>query len=222
MSGAGKTITVTDITKNQGGCSAAASTTKLYLSSNSTWDTEDVYLGERAIPVLAAGATDTGSTSVTIPDDTTTGTYYIMARSDADNTNPNEASETNNIKNKSIKIGPDLVVSALTAPTSAVRGSTISVTDTTRNKGGGDAGVSTTKLYLSTNTAYDAGDTYLGERGVPALTAGATNTGSTNVTLSAGLSAGSYYIIAVSDANGVVTETSGTNNNKIKSITINP
>ncbi len=222
ISGAGKTISVMDTTKNQGGCPSVASATKLYLSSNSTWDAGDIYLGEGGIPALAGGATDTGITSVSIPDATATGTYYIIARSDADNTNPNETSETNNNMRKSIKIGPDLVVSALIAPSSAVRGSTISVTDTTRNQGGGDAAASITKLYLSTNTTYDAGDTNLGERGVPALTAGATNTGSTNVTIPAVLSVGPYYIIAVSDADGVVTETIGTNNNRVKSLTINP
>ncbi len=222
ISGTEKGITVTDTTKNQGGCPATASTTKLYLSANSTWDAGDAYLGERTIPALAAGTADTGSTSVTIPAGTTTGSRYIIAKSDADNTNPNETSETNNNKTRSIKIGPDVIVSLITASTSAVRGSTISVTDVTRNQAGGDAEASTTKLYLSSNTTYDAADTYLGERAVPALAAGVTSSGSTNATIPEGIAAGTYYIIAVSDADAVVTETSETNNNKYKLIAINP
>jgi subtilase family serine protease len=222
ISGIGKTISLTDTTKNQGPGAAEPSRTKYYLSSNFTYEAGDTYFGERSVPALPAGAEDTGSISVTFPEGTPTGAYYIVARSDADNTNPDEISETNNNKSTSIKIGPDLLVSALTAPSSAVRGSTISVTDTIRNQGGGDAVVSTTKLYLSVNSTYDVGDIYLGERALQALMSGATNTGSTNVTIPADLSAGIYYIIAVSDADGVVAETSETNNNRIKSITINP
>jgi hypothetical protein len=219
-SGAGKLISVTDTTKNQGGGTSVASTTKLYLSTNSTWDTGDTYLGERAVGSLAAGATNSGSTSVTIPA-VTGGTYYIIAKADANNTNPTELNENNNTKSKSIKIGPDLVVSAITAPTSAVRGSTIKIKDTTKNSGGGDVGASTTKLYLSTNSTWDAGDAYLGERMVASLAAGTSNAVETSVIIPSGIATGTYYIIAVSDANKVVVETNETNNNKAKTITIN-
>ena len=218
-SGAGKTITVGDTTKNNGGCLAGASTTKLYFSINSAWDAGDAYLGERAIPALAAGVTDTGSTSVTIPAGATTGTRYIIAKADA-NAVVAETSETNNKKSKSIKIGPDLIVSTLTAPTNAVRGSTISISDTTKNSGGGDAGASTTKLYLSTNTTWDAGDTYLGSRSVPLLNAGASSAGSTSVTIPSGIATGPYYIIALTDDGNAVVETNETNNKKTKTITI--
>ncbi len=219
-SGAGKAISVTDTTKNSGGCPSGATTTKIYLSTNSSWDALDTLIGSRAVPALAAGATDTGSISVTIPAGTTSGTRYIIARADADNVVA-ELNETNNNKSKSIKIGPDLTVSTLSAPTSAVRGATITVTTAIKNNGGGDAGASTTKLYLSSNNIYDAGDTYLGERAVPNIVAGATNSGSTSVTIPSGITAGIYYIISVADANAVVLETVETNNNKYKSITLN-
>ena len=219
-SGAGKNISVTDKTKNQGGCPAGETITRLYLSTNSTWDTADTYLGERSVPPLAPGLTDTGSTSVTIPA-VTSKTYYIVAKADA-NTSVTELTETNNNRSKSIKIGPDLIVSTLTAPISAVRGSTITITESVKNNGGGDAGASTTKLYLSTNSTWDAGDTYLGERTVPALAALATSSGSTNMTIPSDIAAGTYYIIVVSDAGLAIVEINETNNNKYKLITINP
>ncbi|MBI4685607.1 MAG: choice-of-anchor D domain-containing protein [Nitrospirae bacterium] len=220
ISGDGKTITVGDTTKNQGGCSAGASTTRYYLSANSTWDALDTPLGERALGSLAPNAEDTGSTTVTIPAGTATGTWYIIARADATGV-VTETSETNNNKSKSIKIGPDLIVSAITAPLSATNGSTVTIGDTTKNSGGGVAGASTTKLYLSTNTTYETGDLLLRTRSVSELDAGKTNTQSGNVTLPV-VSPGTWYIIAVSDADGVVVETSETNNNKYKAITINP
>ncbi len=112
-------------------------------------------------------------------------------------------------------------MSSITALASAPQGATITVTTTTKNNGAGAAEASTTRLYLSTNTTYDAGDTELGSRSVPAVAAGTSNAGSTSVTLPAGIT-GAYYIIAKSDADGVVAETNETNNNKYKLITINP
>ena len=217
----GQTISITDTTKNSGGCPAGASTTKLYWSANSTYDAGDTYLASRVIPSLAAGATSAGSTSVTVPAGASIGTYYIIAKADADNA-VSETSETNNNKSKSIKIGADLIVSALTVPTSAARGSTISVTDTTKNSGGVTAGASTTKFYLSTNTTYDAGDTYLASRAIPSLAAGAASGGNTSVIIPSGITTGTYYIIARADADNVVTEANESNNNTYKKITVSP
>ncbi len=219
--GAGQTISVSDTTKNSGGCAAGNSTTKIYWSANSTWDAGDTELGSRAVPALTAGATNTGNTSLTIPAGATVGTNYIIARADASGAVA-ELSETNNNKSKSIKIGPDLSVYSLSAPSSAVRGSTINVNDTTKNSGGGSSGSSTTRFYLSTNTTYDAGDTSVGSRAVPSLAAGASNAGSTSVNIPSGIATGAYYIIARSDADGVVAETNEANNNKYRAITINP
>lgn len=53
----------------------------------------------------------------------------------------------------------DLIVSTITAPTTAGEGQTITVTDTTRNIGTGLAGESTTKIYWSTNSTYGARET---------------------------------------------------------------
>ncbi len=217
----GQVISVNDITKNSGGCIAGASTTKLYWSANATYDAGDTYLASRAVPSLAAGAANAGSTSVTVPAGASIGTYYIIARADADNA-VSETSETNNNKGKSIKIGPDLIVSALTVPTSAARGSTISIKDTTKNSGGDTAGASTTKIYLSTNTTYDAGDAYLASRAIPSLAAGTTSGENTSVIIPSGITTGTYYIIARADADNVVTEANENNNNMYKKITISP
>jgi subtilisin family serine protease len=225
----GSTITVKDTTKNNGPSTAVPSTTKFYWSTNTTYDAGDSELGSRAIPSLIAGAkspaTGSASTSVTLPAGTCTGAYYIIAMADADNVVP-ETNETNNTKNKPIKIGADLIVSALTAPLTAVPGQIISVNDTTKNRGGCPAGASTTKFYLSTNRAYDAGDSELGSRAIPSLAAGAkspaTGSASTSVTIPAGITSGTYYIISRADADGVVSEANESNNNKSKSITISP
>lgn len=174
------------------------------------------------MPSLGAGVSNTGSTQVTIPSSVTcTDTYYIIAIADADNT-VSETNENNNAKSKSIKIGSDLIVSSLSVPLSAAAGSTINVTDITKNSGADATGASTTKLYLSANTAYNPWDTYLNSRPVPSLAAGASSTGITSVTIPLGTPAGTYYIIAAADANGDVPETNEANNTKSKSINITP
>ncbi|MBI5096612.1 MAG: DUF1566 domain-containing protein, partial [Nitrospirae bacterium] len=109
---------------------------------------------------------------------------------------------------------PDLIVSSLTAPATAVAGAAIGVSDTTQNQGTGTAGASTTKLYLSTNTTYDTGDIPLGNRPVPSLAPGATDSGTTTVVIPSQICGNTFYIIARADGDGVVIETSETNNNR--------
>jgi subtilase family serine protease len=119
------------------------------------------------------------------------------------------------------KVGPDLTVSGLTSPATALAGTTISVTDTTKNAGGGSAGASTTRFYFSANFTFDAGDQPIGERPVPALGPAATDAVQSWVTIPAGTAPGLYYIIAVSDADNAVAETAETNNTRSVAIRIN-
>jgi len=220
VAGAGFPLTVTDTVKNQGSGTAGPSTTSFYLSTNFSLDSTDTFLGSRSVPALGAGLTNAGSTTVTIPAGTELGTYYILVSSDDTNA-VLESAETNNVSYGTTKVGPDLTESGLTSPTSAVAGATISVTDTAKNAGGGSSGATTTRIYLSTNINFDASDQPLAERAVSALGPNATNVGSMSVTIPAGTAPGVYYLIAVSDADGVVTETIESNNTRALVIRIN-
>jgi subtilase family serine protease len=144
----------------------------------------------------------------------------VIAKADAEN-GVGETNETNNTTARGIQLGPDLTVSVLTVPSTASAGSTVSVTDTTKNQGGGMAGASTTQFYLSTNSTLDAGDTFLGSRPVGSLAAGAVLSGSTSLTLPSGLATGLHYVIAKADAENGVGETNETNNTTARGITIN-
>jgi hypothetical protein len=219
VSAPGATVTVTETTKNQGSGTASASTTTFYLSTNTTFEAQDVLLGSRTIPTLAAGVSNTGSTTVTIPTTTAVGNYYILARADANGVVP-ETNETNNLKTKALSLGPDLIVSALSGPASAGAGTPIAVTNTTKNQGGSGAGASTTKFYLSTNTTFGTGDILLGSRSVPSLAAGASSAASTSLTIPAGTAPGNYFLLAVSDATQVVKEAKEGNNLKSGALTI--
>jgi subtilisin family serine protease len=209
--GAGQSIAVTDTTKNQGGEAAGPTRTQYFLSTNTTLDASDVLLGGRDVPSLAAGASDPGTSSVMIPQGTAVGNLYIIAKADGEGT-VTETSETNNIYAKSIQIGPDLDITALSAPASASAGQSIAITDTTKNQGGEAAGPFRTQFFLSTNTVLDASDILLGSRDLPSLAAGASSSGSTSVMIPQGTAVRTWYIIAKADGEGIVTETSEANN----------
>ena len=223
--GAGSTIAVTDTTKNNSGGPAfpGTSNTKFWLSTNNVLDGSDVPLGARAVPSLNPGGTSAGSTNVMIPANTIPGSYFVIAQADADNSIP-ETNEGNNTRTKAITItAPDLTVSVLTAPAVAGQGQSIAVSDTTKNAAGaGVAPISTTTFYLSTDNVLDAGDVAIGSRAVPTLAAGATDAGTTNVTIPAATTGGSYFVIAKADGPGAIAESIETNNTRSKAITIGP
>jgi hypothetical protein len=88
-----------------------------------------------------------------------------------------ETNEGNNTYGAFLTIGADLVVTSLVVPDGGA-GMPLAITDTTRNVGSSAAPASTTTYYLSTNNdVLDAADLVLGSRAVPALAAGASDTG---------------------------------------------
>jgi subtilase family serine protease len=219
VSGAGMSLIVSETVKNQGSDVAGASTTSFYLSTNLWLDANDVFLGSRSVPALAVGATSTASTVLLIPAGTATNILYVLVQADANN-DVAESTESNNISYGWTWVGPDLSVAGLTLPASAVAGTTISTADTVRNSGGGAAAATTTRFYLSTNFSFDSADVLIGTRVVPALDPGTTNAGTESLTIPAQTAAGLYYIIAVADGDGVVTETAENNNTRGASIRI--
>lgn len=211
---AGSPIAVSDTTLNAGDGPAPESRTAFYLSTNFSVDASDVTLGARTVPALAPGGASAQTTTVTIPDGVGAGTYYVLAQADGDLAIA-ERSEFNNLRSAMLRLGPDLVVTALSAPTIAAPGASIGVSDTTVNQGAAGAAATSTRYYLSSNFTYDAGDVPLpGERAVPALAAGSSSSGTAAVTVPAGTPTGTYYLLARADAGEAVTEAQETNNTR--------
>jgi len=212
--GPGSTIVVSDTTANQRAGAVAASTTRFYLSANGVLDASDTLLtGSRTVPELAGGAASAGATTVIIPSTIAAGTYYIIAKADADNAVP-ETDEANNTAVRIIQLGGDLAVSVLTVQ---VQGGTIVVNDTTTNLGGVVVAESVTRFHLSRDTILDASDTVLAARSVPALAGG---TGSTASTTLPTIAVGVYYLIAKADGDNVVAEIQEANNTAVRQMTI--
>src|SRR6185436_3186915 len=127
------------------------SNTKFWLSTDAVLGGGDTLLGARPVPSLNSGIASAGSTSVVIPAGTAPGSYFLIANADGDGSVP-ESNEGNNVRTKALTVnGPDLSVTALTAPTASGANRTSSITETTRNAtGASQAPASTTSYYLST------------------------------------------------------------------------
>ena len=174
----------------------------------------------RPVPTLGTNEASTGTTTVTLPD-VAAGGWYILANADNGGAVP-ETIEGNNVRFAGIQIGPDLTFLSVAAPSSAVSGTSITVTDTVRNIGAATAGASAVRYYLSTNFTFDASDLPLNaERTVLSIAPNGSNTGSASVPLPSGIS-GSFYLIVVADGGGAVAESSELNNMVQRLIHITP
>ena len=218
-SGAGLTINVDETTRNQGSIASGVSTTSFFLSLNAALEPSDPLIGSRQVPALASGESSAATSPVTIPQGTAAGTYRIFAKADGPGVIP-EASELNNLRADIIRIGPDLEVSSLTAPTNVGTGVPFSVSDTTSNTGAGESSSSITRFYLSPNIGLDPTDTPLGSHPVGGLAPGGTQTVSMTISVPAGTVGGQYYLYAVTDADNVVGESTETNNTRSRTIRV--
>lgn len=222
----GDTFSASDTVANQGGSTTTLGTTsRYYLSLDAVRGGPDILLtGSRAVPILAANATSAGGVSVTIPSSTTPATYYLLACAD-DPAQVPESDEANNCRAAAATVqvtappkppapAADLVVSLVgNPPASAAPASSFTARDWGLNQGGGPAGPSVTRYYLSLDTARDDADIRLsGSRAVGALVSGQAYKGSVTVTVPSAISPGLYYLLACADDLAQVTETNDANN----------
>jgi choice-of-anchor B domain-containing protein len=211
MSGAGLSFAITATTKNHGAALAAPSHTEFYLSSDNVLSDADIFLAERHVAVLGSDVADTGEITLNMPADTPAGSYYILGVGDRHD-DVTEEIENNNVRPRFIRIGPDLTITALTSPATAVAGSQVSVGDTTHNGGGASTESTLTRVVLSKNQKVDSTDVELALHGVPALAPGQSRAVVTPVIIPAATTPGLYYVIAVVDPNDSVDEFHESNN----------
>ena len=221
-------FSVTDSAHNQG-TEAGATTTRYYFSVDTVRNAGDKLLsGRRLVGVLGAGATSTGSASVTVPANTKVGVYYLLACADDLNVE-DESDEDNNCRASTTTVNvraPNLVETAVSnPPATASRGGSFPVTDTVANAGNASAGASTTRYYFSLDTKKAASDPLLtGTRAVPILAPGDSSTGTVTVTIPTTVASATYYLLACADDLKKVAESVETNNCKASAtrVTVNP
>ncbi|MFN7202248.1 MAG: CARDB domain-containing protein [Aphanizomenon sp.] len=207
----------------QGAGNAGANNyTGFYLSTDTTLDSGDTYLGYDYVNSLAAGSSSTESASISLSSSLSVGTYYLFTKADGWGY-VSESDETNNVYYQAITVveasKPDLIINSISA-TSATAGTSLNFTYNIKNQGAGNAGANYTGFYLSTDTTLDSSDTYLGLDDVNVLTSGSSSTESASFNLSQTLAAGNYYLFAKADSGSTITESDETNNVYYQAITV--
>ena len=107
---------------------------------------------------------------------------------------------------------PDLIVTAVTSPTTGVAGGSINISMTVKNQGGQAAATFWTTFYLSTDSIITTSDIYTGYGCPFTLAAGESSSCGGSITIPANVAAGTYYFGAYADSKGEIAESNETNN----------
>ncbi|MFN7657497.1 MAG: CARDB domain-containing protein, partial [Dolichospermum sp.] len=136
---AGTSLNFTYNIKNQGAGNAGANYTGFYLSTDTTLDSSDAYLGYDYVNSLAAGSSSTESASIYLSSSLSVGTYYLFTKADGWGY-VSESDETNNVSYQAITVvappKPDLIINSISAP-SATAGTSLNFTYNIKNQGAG-------------------------------------------------------------------------------------
>lgn len=101
----GDQVTLNWTERNQGTADAPQYWTRVYRSSNTTYEPgTDIMLGQRRPGPIAAGGQDFFDLTPTIPSYTTDGTWYLLVVSDNDDEVP-ESNENNNVCSVAVTVG---------------------------------------------------------------------------------------------------------------------
>jgi subtilisin family serine protease len=219
VSGPGQTVNAKITTKNQGTHGTGPTITRLWLSADNVIDSGDALLTSVSVGALAANGSSIATLAVTIPASTPVSKRILIAKADADGVQV-EASDANNQTARAILVGPNYTVSALSMPTSIAAGATFTIDETTKNVAGASSISTMTRYYISKDKVLGAGDIVVADRTVPALGAANSSPSSISVTLPPGTTAGTWYVIAVSDALNQLAELSETDNKRLAAVTV--
>jgi subtilase family serine protease len=221
-------LIITDRVRNQGNVNAGPFNISFYLSADTVYQGgTDILICSRSVASLGAGLYDPASTNSTntcpVPAGVTPGSYYVLAVDDSGYT-VTESIENNNSRSTTtrLNVGPDLIPTTLTASTS---GTNLIITDRVRNQGNVNAGPFNISFYLSADTVYQGGtDILICNRSVASLAGGlydpATANSISTCAVPAGVTPGSYYVLAVDDSGNLVIESNESNNSRATSGTL--
>jgi len=115
---------------------------------------------------------------------------------------------------------PDLVVTGVSIPSTLSRQNGFPVVFNVVNQGGAASGSVQLRIYLSRDNRLSSDDVMLRARTFGTVPAGGTVANALTETIPSGTGAGSYYVLLVVDAAGVVRESSESNNTVSRAVTV--
>jgi uncharacterized repeat protein (TIGR01451 family) len=188
----------------------------IYLSPTAEFDPGTArLLHRRPLTGLAGGARTTVQATLPIPGDVPAGAQFVVVVADDGDAVP-ESNETNNVRvvTPEITVLPaELIMTAVSGPVAAGAGGAIPVVTTMRNLGAWAAPPFTIGIYLSPTASFDLSSSrLLGGPRLRGLGAGVTHTATTSVTVPPDVVTGTYFLVAVADADNEMVETTRANN----------
>ena len=223
----GATLSLSNSVRNNGGVSAGSSTVGFHLSQDAVYGGADdiAFTTTRTVSSLAAAATNTASTTLTVPATTATGNYYVCATADSANTIA-EGSETNNsaCTATTVHVEPtDLVALApVPASGSAQAGGTLTISDTVTNPSPTPATTFTVAYRLSLNAIYGDPDdvTISTTRSVSSIAAGGQSQANVSLAIASSTPPGTYFVCEKADSTNTQAESNENNNTACSSTTV--
>ena len=106
----------------------------------------------------------------------------------------------------------DLIVTNITAPIRGVKGNTITITNTIKNRGNTATNGFWVNYYLKISSTSTPN--YIGQRYIKSLAAGASNTQNNKFSIPLNITSSNYYIMAYADSTNLINESNETNNNR--------
>jgi subtilase family serine protease len=194
-------------TKNFGLKTAAAMNERVYFSTDAIVNANDVEIGSFALAqTLTPDQSIDRIQTVSIPTNaiTVTGDYYVYVKTDADGAVDEGGYENNNITFHAVRVRrllrPDLQVTNITAPATALFDQEIQVQWTVTNTGSGPTNVSswTDNLYLGVNQTLNGANILATSPNASYLNPGESYITSATVRIPRG-SEGSFYLIVQTD-----------------------
>ncbi|OGP74391.1 MAG: hypothetical protein A2V86_01520 [Deltaproteobacteria bacterium RBG_16_49_23] len=209
----GQQIAITTTVKNQGSGSSAGFYVSVYLSVDSAINTNDLAIGTKYAGSLGTGEQRALTIYATIPATLAPGAYYLGVIADTGNRVAELNEGNNSLAGNPISIisEVDLIITSVSAPSSAGMGQQITVTSTVKNQGSGNAGEFYVTLYLSMDSTITSDDIEIRSGHVSSLEGGGQKTVTIDVPLPVSLS-GTYYIGTIADGRGAVAESNENNN----------
>ncbi len=213
----------TIIEHNYGSTLAPIHSVGYYLSTDSSFDISDKFLSSEYVYEISDSSSIILNPSIVIPTKQSPGDYYLLVVSDY---LPSiaEANENNNSHALKIKVsigGADLMIGSFsTSKSNVLAGSFMYVKYTETNVGNLNVQSHSIGYFLSKDSTYDTGDTYLTTDYLALLNAGANRVMNPVLYIPSTVAYGSYYIILVADYGNHIIELDEHNNTKALSVTI--
>ncbi|MFZ5445010.1 MAG: putative Ig domain-containing protein [Myxococcota bacterium] len=195
---AGVAFPQTATVRNRGGRDASNVAVRFYLSTDATFDPMvDTVIGTTTVTNIEALGTAQATLNAPLPAMLSQSSYFVFASVDPDRAIVEQVENNNLSAPAPVTIGAptaDLIVSAFSAPTTAMPGGTIQVTRTLQNIGNAASVPAKYTYFVSDNSAVSIADRSLVVGNLAALNAGQNDMGMDSLTLPTELPPGNYWL----------------------------